>query len=315
MNTPTTPAGVPPAALVALRGVGQIIFQDHALTGLLFVLGVAAGSPLMAVGLLAGSAIGCALAWALKFDRGEVLAGIHGFNPALVGIATLFFFDPGAVSLLLLVAGCAAAAVLTYLARRFVPFPTYTAPFIVTTWGVFFLGQTIGAAPAGPGYSLRLPDLPAGPLVESLTHGVGQIMFQASVWTGLLFAAGIAVSNREHAWLVALGAAVGGLVAAYHVDAADRTLDPEQLVERGQFEAIRLGLYGYNAALAPLALFLWRRSVVAPVLGAILTVPFTEFVPMLGVPALTAPFVLATWVVLALGHFEARIHPAPEPTA
>jgi urea transporter len=42
-------------------------------------------------------------------------------------------------------------------------------------------------------------------------------------------------------------------------------------------------------------------------------VPLTEFVPLLGVPALTAPFVLATWIVLAFGHFEARIHPAPEP--
>lgn len=312
MSSP--PSGLPVPVLVAFRGVGQVIFQDHALTGLLFVLGVAAGSPVMAAGLLAGSAIGSAVAWGLKFDRGEVLAGIHGFNPALVGIATLFFFDPGALSLLLLVAGCVAAALLTYAARKFVPFPTYTAPFIVTTWVVAAVGPAVGAAPAGPGYDLRLPDLPVGPAFESVAHGVGQVMFQASVWTGLLFAAGIAVSNREHAWLVVLGAAVGALVAAYHVDAADRSLDPEQLVERGQFENIRFGLYGYNAALAPLALFLYRRSVVAPLLGAMLTVPLTEFVPRLGVPALTAPFVLATWAVLALGHFEARIHPAPEPT-
>ena len=33
----------------------------------------------------------------------------------------------------------------------------------------------------------------------------------------------------------------------------------------------------------------------------LLSVPLTELLPHLGIPALTAPFVLATWIVLALG--------------
>jgi urea transporter len=35
-------------------------------------------------------------------------------------------------------------------------------------------------------------------------------------------------------------------------------------------------------------------------------VPLTELIPLAGLPALTAPFVLATWLVLALGWLESK---------
>jgi urea transporter len=305
---PTAPPAdpVPVPALVLFRGVGQVFFQEHALTGLLFVLGIAASSPLMAAGAVVGSAVGSGLAYLLRFDRAEVVAGIYGFNSALVGIATFFFFRPDAASVGLMLVGSAAAALVTRAARRYVPFPTYTAPFVVTTWAVYFIGQAAGAAPVAD-YPPLVPNPGLGPIVESAAHGVGQVMFQASLWTGVLFLAGIAVSDREHAAWVLVGSLVGMLVAGYHVGAAVRSLDPERLVERDHWENIRLGLYGYNATLAAVALFLWRRSVIAPVLGMALSVPITESFPRVGLPALTAPFVLATWAVLALGRVEARL--------
>ena len=105
----------------------------------------------MALGAVVGSAIGTATAWVLKFDKAEISAGIYGFNSALVGIATLFFFRPGAVSIGLLVVGCVAATLVTWLMRRYVPFPTYTTPFIVTTWALYFLGLALGVAQVEPG--------------------------------------------------------------------------------------------------------------------------------------------------------------------
>lgn len=307
---PTQDVPIPLPVLVVFRGIGQIWFQENALTGALFVLGIALSSPVMAVGIVAGAAIGTAVAWGLKFDRGELLAGIYGFNPALVGIASFFFFQPGAESVGLMVGGCAAATLLTRLARTSVPFPTYTAPFVVTTWAVFFAGRSLGAA-AVESYPVLVPAFDAGLAVESVAHGVGQVMFQASLWTGILFLAGLAVSDRQHAAWVLVAAALGALVAGYHVEAATRALDPERLVERDQFENIRLGLYGYNATLAAVALYLWRRSLIPPLLGIAVSVPLTELVPRLGVPALTAPFVLATWVVLALGWLEGRVLARP----
>jgi urea transporter len=97
------------------------------------------------------------------------------------------------------------------------------------------------------------------------------------------------------------------LLGSYHANAAAERLDPESLVARGLLENVALGLYGYNATLAAVALFLWRRSVIPPLLGMMLSVVLTDLFPFLGLPALTAPFVLATWLVLAFGWLDGRL--------
>jgi urea transporter len=94
------------------------------------------------------------------------------------------------------------------------------------------------------------------------------------------------------------------LVGNHHATAAERALDPESLVDRALTDNVALGLYGYNATLAAVALFLWKRSLIPPLLGMLLSVPLTELLPMLGIPALTAPFVLATWIVLSFGWLD-----------
>ncbi len=293
---------VPEPLRAGLRGVGQVFFQENALTGICFVVGLATSSLLMATGAVVGSAIGTATAWVLKFDRSELSAGIYGFNSALVGIATFFFFRPGGASVALLAAGCVAAAGVTWLMRRYLPFPTYTTPFIVTTWALFFLGQALGVPRTEAG----------GPLVGvsfagAVAHGVSQVMFQASIWTALLFLIGIALSDWRHASWVLVGSIIATLVGSFQSSPAAGTLDPESLVNRGLAENVALGLYGYNATLAAVALFLWRKSLIPPLLGILLSVPITDLVPMFGLPALTAPFVLATWLVLAFGWMDGRL--------
>ena len=208
-------APVPEPVRSVLRGVGQVFFQENALTGVCFLVGIALSSPLMALGGAVGAIIGTAMARLLKFDESEVTAGIYGFNSTLVGIATLFFFRPGVMSSLLLLAGCVAATVLTWLARKHVPFPTYTAPFIVTTWVLFFLGKALSVSPVEPGGPLE-----GAGVIQAVAHGVSQVMFQASLWTGLLFLVGIALSDWEHAVWVLVGSIVGMLVGSYHATAA-----------------------------------------------------------------------------------------------
>ncbi len=296
---------IPSPVLWILRGVGQVFFQENALTGGLFLLGIAVSSPIMALGGLVGAAIGTAVAILLKFDEKEIAAGLYGFNAALVGIATPFFFRPGAMSVVLLVAGSAVAALSTRMARRFLPFPTYTAPFIVVTWALYFLGLAIGVAPVNPGG----PPVGVGPLVAT-AHGVSQVMFQASIWTALFFLAGIAINDWKHALLVLIGSTVGMLLGTYVAAVAARGLDPERLVDRSLLENVALGLYGYNATLAAVAVFLSKPSLIPTLLGIFLSVLVTELFPSLGLPALTAPFVLATWIVLALSFVERTIFPA-----
>jgi urea transporter len=293
---------IPDPLRAGLRGVGQVFFQENAITGACFVLGILLSSPAMAIGAVVGSAIGTATAWALKYDKSELSAGIYGFNSTLVGIATLFFFRPGVVSVGLLIVGCVVAAIVTWLARRYVPFPTYTGPFIVTTWGVFFLGLAMGAARVEPGGPLG-----AVGYVGAVLNGVSQVMFQASYWTAALFLIGIGLNDWQHASWVLVGSIIGMLAGNFHDGTTASGLDPESLVERTLPENVALGLYGYNATLAAVALFLWRRSVIPPLLGILLSVPLTDLVPMLGLPALTAPFVLATWIVLSFGRLDGRL--------
>jgi urea transporter len=299
-------SSVPVPVRAVFRGVGQVFFQENALTGALFVLGIAFSSPLMALGAVIGAVLGWGTARVLKFDESETTGGIYGFNSTLVGIATLFFFQPGVVTFLLLAVGCIAAAPVTWAARRYVPFPTYTAPFIVVTWVLFFLGQALGLPRVEPGGTLDV-----GGSFGAIAHGISQVMFQASIWTALFFLVGIAISDWRHATLVLVGSIVGMLVASYPATFAVRALDPESLAERTLRENTVLGLYGYNATLAAVALFLSRRSLIWPLLGMLLSVPLTEFVPLLGLPALTAPFVLATWLVLGLANLERRLFVEP----
>lgn len=307
---PVSDLFIPEPLRRGLRGVGQVFFQENALSGICFLVGIALGSPLMALGAALGAAIGTAVATFLRFDESEVSAGIHGFNPTLVGIATFFFFRPGVGSVGLLISGCVVATLLTRVVRRYVPFTTYTAPFIVTTWVLFFLGQATGVARVTPGGPLEVVGL-----LGAAAHGVSQVMFQASVWTALLFLAGIALSDWKHAAWVLTGSIVGMLVASHHTTAAARVLDPESLVQRSVPEAVALGLYGYNATLAAVALWLWRRSLIPPLLGIFFSVLLTDLVPLLGLPALTAPFVLATWLVLVFGWLDRRFLQEPGPAS
>jgi urea transporter len=171
---------------------------------------------------------------------------------------------------------------------------------------VYFLGIALGAARVEPG----------GPIegawsVWAVPHGVSQVMFQASLWTAIFFLVGIAISDWQHASWVLLGSIVGALVGVYHASGAATRLDPESLIVRGLYENVALGLYGYNATLAAVALFLWRKSAIPALLGMLLAVLLTELFPLVGLPALTAPFVVATWLVLALGWLDGRLFRVP----
>ena len=275
------------AAKTVLRGVGQVFFQENALTGALFVLGIALNAPGMAMAAVAGSAIGAVTAFVLKFDRTSLFAGVYGFNAALVGIATLFFFEPTPGVIALLIAGCIATTVLAWLLQRHCRFPTYTLAFILTTWALYYLGVAWGLPQVE-----AVAGTKADSLLAAIVRGVGQVKFQANAGTGLLFLLGIALNDWRHAAWVLAASMLSVLGAVFH---------------NASTEGIALGLYGYNAPLTALALFLWRPSLIAPLLGILLCIPITEYVPLLGLPALTLPFVLTTWLVLVLGRMERQI--------
>jgi urea transporter len=121
---------------------------------------------------------------------------------------------------------------------------------------------------------------------------VGEVMFQDNLLTGVIFLVAIAVNSRISAGFAVLGSAVGLLTA---------------LALGGDGFTAYHGLYGFNAVLCAIALggvffvLSWRSTVYALVAAAFSVPVFAAFVVLLspyGMPALTAPFVLTTWLFL-----------------
>jgi urea transporter len=76
-----------------LRGVGQVMFQNNPLTGLIFLAGIFVNSgKLGGLGLL-GLAASTLTAYLLGADRALIRNGLFGFNGILVGIGLAFFLN------------------------------------------------------------------------------------------------------------------------------------------------------------------------------------------------------------------------------
>lgn len=273
------------AVLTFLRGAGQVMFQPHAGTGLLFLVGIGLSSRWALAGAVLGAILGPTVAYLASFDRSEIESGIYGFNSTLVGLAALVFLRPDFLATwVLVVGGCVAATLSTNFASRFFKFPTYTAPFVLTTWAILVIARAVSASaiviPPGPSMGA------GGSFLTDILRGEAEVMLSGNAATGALFLVGIALSNLRHAAIALFGSIVGTAAALYHGD---------------QAVPISIGIYGYNAVLAAMALYLKRPGLTLPMLAALIATLLSELFPgSSGLPALTAPFVVATWAVLAM---------------
>ena len=261
-----------------LRGVGQIVFQRNAVAGVCILAGVSVNSAVGGAALLGGAVLATTAALLLRFPAKALEDGLFGFNGALVGVAVAFFFEPSVWSGALVLVGAPGSAVVTRLMQR-LPLPPFTAPFVLVTWVLWLAGTALdlSAAPRSVGITTT------GQLGSILT-GLGQILFQESVLTGASCLAGVLVGARLTGLWAPAGALVGGFVG---------------ILAGSPAAALASGLLGYNAALAALALVLDRPRWIWPLAAAALTVPILGLFSWVGIPALTAPFVLAAWAALA----------------
>lgn len=135
---------------IVLRGVGQVMFQNGAFSGALMLVGIAIGSPYLALMALIGNIVSNLTAVLCRFSCQDIANGLYGFNGTLVGIAIGVFIVNGWQSMLLLIPS---AAISTIIAQLFsvVRISDYTAPFIISTWLV------LGVAALFPSLRVRLP--------------------------------------------------------------------------------------------------------------------------------------------------------------
>lgn len=287
---------------VSLRGISQVILIENALTGFIFLIAITISSYSLGIITFLSTIIGTLMGKLGGGDEDSIDQGLYGFNSVLTGMAlTLFLSGPHRWMIALVGAAIVAilSAAMTHIMKGF-SIPVLTFPFIILTW--FFLLTS---------YRLKVFELSSDLVPQGLAHwkltiagdinwshgminGMGQIFFLDNLVSGIILFIGVFIAGLRLGIYAVLGNTVA-LIVSYFLG--------------GEHNLIFSGLYGYNAILTiiavskvfnsdhhPLALF-------SGILAAALTVPITASVATwllpFGVPALTMPFVLCTWLFLA----------------
>jgi urea transporter len=263
-----------------LRSLGQIVLQPNAFTGACLVAAWLVYDLRLACAALTGAIaanIGAVLA---GYDEADTLDGLHGFNGALAGLAAFTFIaDSATAGAVAILAGFATAWGLAPWSRwlRSRGLSVYSSPCLIVTWLWLPLVER-GTAPLADAHVWTFARIPDG-----LFAGLAQTGFASGAVAGVLVLAGIAASS----WRLAAWALAGAcMTSAVHL------LLGASLVS---FDA---GLLGFNGALTALALA--DAGWVAVLGGIALVMGLQHVTGHDGWPAMTAPFVAATWTVQAL---------------
>jgi urea transporter len=280
-----------------LRGFSQCAFQANELTGLFFIAAATFFNWRMGVAYVVSVVVATVVARLLRGNAELLGLGLFGFNSGLMGLALANFFEPGLAVWCWVPVLAALVAALTIAMARYLPFPFLAAPFIVMFWAVWPLADAMGLE------KIDLGAFPAAPLtfIAATVAALGATLFASGPVVGLIFLAGVLVSNWRHAVVALMGAALAASLAA-HVGAPG--------------SAINSGFIGFNAVLAAIATYvIVSNDLRFAALAALGATWIFSFVSRLGVaPALASGFVLTVWLILLVGWVNGRFNRA-EPTA
>ena len=124
------------------KGIGEVMFADSVIVGILFLTGIAITSMRGAVMALLGAIVGVAVPVLLGADKTLITMGLCAFNPVLTMMAVGWVFrKPTAGSALLaLLAGILTIICQAGLANFLAPIglPTLTFPFVLVMWMFLF---------------------------------------------------------------------------------------------------------------------------------------------------------------------------------
>jgi urea transporter len=267
-----------------LKGIGQIMLQENAITGLIFLIGIFLNSPLMALGLLIGTIVGTLTAQVLKYEKGNINSGLYGFNAALVGIAMLVFFH----STVMVWVGIIVLSALSTILMNFCllkKVPIFTFPFILLVWIALYFFHNV--APVEPPTEAELAGLiPEEFNLKNFGFGYGEVIFQGSFIAGILFMIAVYISNPNASLYGMAGSFAASIFAYLLID---------------KFDAVQQGWFTFNAVLCAITFSgLERKNGVYVLIAVFLSVVIENIMMEKGLTFLTFPFVLATWLTLII---------------
>jgi len=291
---------------VNLRGIAQIMLQDNAVTGFLFLLGVLYSSWLMGVGLLISTLTGtCIGLFFRKKHQEEYKQGLYGFNAALLGIIIVYQFGLNWISILcIIIASVVATLFMQFAIAKKIK--VFTFPFVALSWlvvSVISSGNLMSKIEHPTAAEDFLQEPTAELFEETLellgidydddnfdddlifaTHGFGQVMFQGSLIAGLLFLMGVYINNPNAA-LYGIFASILAITVAHVFNRPDSAVDT--------------GMFSFNAILCAIAFAgPLRRDGFWVVIATVITVIIDDYMIQTGIPPYTFPFVATMWLIL-----------------
>lgn len=283
-----------------LRGIGQVIFVNNPVSGLLILLALFIQSPWMGWMSLLGVVSSTVMAIALKLDLGNIRNGIYGYNGILVGAALATFGSGGNGNgnLVWAMAIALLAAITTVMLKTFGVWwattfnsPPLTLPFNFVTLIFLSLVAAIPQSIFDLGTTTTnnvTTTLDPTRLLTSSPINFGQVFLADNLIPGSLILLAVALCTPLGA-LVGLIGSVLGIVSALILGIVPND--------------IYAGLWGYNSLLAAMAIggiFYTPnlRSFLAAVGSAFLSALAIPIIAIamnpLGLPVLTLPFCLVT---------------------
>lgn len=296
-----TKGSLPTFLTASLKGISQVLLIENTISGLLILLAITTSSYSLGIITLLSAFIGTIIGKLGGADEKSINQGLFGYNSVLTGIALTLFLT-GPYHWIIALSGAAIAAIFTAAmmhAMKDSGIPVLTFPFIILSWLMLLASYRLKAFQLTP--DLVPQDLLNWELditgkvdwVDGTFNGIGQIFFLHNTFSGIL----LFVAVFWAGWKFGLYAVIGNSVALV-----------TSYLLGGERALIYMGLYGYNAILTIFAVSVVfktnsnRFSPFLGVIGACLTVLLTASIATwllpFGLPALTMPFVLSTWLLL-----------------
>lgn len=268
--------------VVCLKGIGQIMLQENAWTGVLFLVGIFYNSVWMGIATLSASIIGTITAKSLGYDKAEIDRGLYGFSAALVGAGIILFFKISPLTWFLIAIGSSSAAILQhFFIKRNISI--FTLPFVLVSWMILIISEVL--------WPTQLAEVSSAKMLvaDNLDYAVksfGQVIFQNSVVSGSLFFIAIFINSPISALYALAGAVLSSILAS-------QFLMP--------IEDISNGIFGFNAVLCAIVFAgnkvrdgVWvLTSVIISLMISLLMIQFNLI-------QLTFPFVAAAFITVLL---------------
>ena len=278
-----------------LRGIGQVIFVNNPLSGLLILLALFIQSPWVGWMSLLGVVSSTVTAIALNLDRNNIRNGIYGYNGILVGAALATFGSEE--SLIWAIAVMVFSALTTVMLRTFGVWwastfdsPPLTLPFNLATLLFLILVALIPQSifKLATAADSAIVPLNTTQLLASTPINFGQVFLADNLIAGGLILLAVAFCTPLGA-VVGFVGAILGVVAAFILG-----IVPNE---------IYAGLWGYNSLLAAMAIggIFYAPNLRSFLVGAgcaffaALAIPLVALITKpLGLPVLTLPFCIVT---------------------